>query len=118
MSDYTVIWSGSSKQPLPGLSGEGFVQKQGSYLTRAAHVEGTKTGDVPTRQSMVGKTDLDGLQIRQPSVWRKSGTPTAAAVPAQLKVNCRNCGRRYKTRIAGQMRLCINCRAGRPRKAA
>jgi len=64
MADYEVVWNG--RGPLPGLSGDGFVQKDGSYLTRGAEFAGSKrTGDLPTQREMVGKTDLDGLQIRQ-----------------------------------------------------
>lgn len=68
MSDYSVIWSGASKQPL--TSGDGWDQRRGSYLTTAADTEGMKrSGDLPAQREMIGKTDLDGLQVREAG-WR------------------------------------------------
>lgn len=81
MADYTVVWSGSMKQSLPGLGG---IQRRACYLTEGAM---RRTGDLPSAREMVGKTDLTGLQIRQ--------APTQpCAICVGLGRRCRRCAAR------------------------
>lgn len=96
MSDYDVVWSGSSKKPLPGLSGEGFVQRDGSYLTRGADTSGfNRYGDLPAVREM-RRTKAQRVQ----------------------RVKCRTCGRKYRSRISSQIQLCRPCRGPVERKGA
>jgi hypothetical protein len=96
--DCDVLWSG--KGPIPGLSGEGFVQVYtGSYLTSSIEAEGRATKCLPTAREMKGKTDLDGLQIREAG-WT-SKTPTRRCA----------CGRALtKSQIAHRISRCDRCR--------
>ena len=83
------------------------MQRHGSYLTARADY---------APKSLLSRKEMANAKHVIPADTGL-GSRMLILEPAQQKVNCRNCGRKYRTRIAGQMRLCQDCRGGR-RKAA
>lgn len=103
MDDYEVLWSGRGSMPHQERDAQYWIQKE-SMLQAAA----------PERGAYPSTKDVKRAKL-EPSGWGWRSTPALAQTsePETVKVNCRNCGKKYRTRIARQMRLCRDCRGGR-----
>lgn len=93
--DYTVLWSGKGAMPHQERDAQYWQQRE-SMLERAA----------PSKGGYLSRRDL--------------GYTPPQDRPQPTSQRCRSCGKKYKTRIPTQRRLCPNCRGqmGRPKKIA
>lgn len=96
-----VVWSG--RGPLPGI---GALERREHYLTAASREHGSGQGDLPSDRSMVGKTDLDGMQVRQVQIRQlrkgqqyfcSTGCGRAVGMNYKRCRRCRDAGVKSKT---------------------
>lgn len=98
MHDYTVIWSGSSKAPIPGI---GAIVRRQDYLSAAA--------------------DVDGAALTKAERTRFAGPPLNWRTSRQAKMaadrRCTSCGSRKVGTQNWQagIRECWTCRNDRMR---
>lgn len=83
MSDEYISFNFTGPNATYTLLGDGGYVYRRSYLIDAANQQGvSRTGELPSRKEMIGKTELDGLQVRR-----------RPRVPPQRQMCSVGCGR-------------------------